>query len=118
MKKIISAFFLVTAAFIFFSYIINAPAKQNKIVNTKNKDNPGTGISVLELFTSQGCSSCPPADRLLGKYANIQNVIALSYHVDYWNRMGWKDPFSNNAFSQRQNYYAEEFNSAVFIRRN
>ena len=66
---------------------------------------------VLELFTSQGCSSCPPADRLLGKYANDENVIALSFHVDYWDRLGWKDPFSNTAFSQRQKDYAKVFKS-------
>ena len=59
-------------------------------------------IVVLELFTSQGCSSCPPADILLkdikSKY-NHQQVYVLSYHVDYWNRLGWKDPFSKPEFS-------------------
>ncbi len=72
---------------------------------------PKKSIAVLELFTSQGCSSCPPADRLLGKYANDENVIALSFHVDYWDRLGWKDPFSNAAFSQRQKDYANAFKS-------
>ena len=50
-------------------------------------------VVVLELFTSQGCSSCPPADRLPGKYASKDNVVVLSFHVDYWDRLGWKDPF-------------------------
>ena len=69
---------------------------------------------VLELFTSQGCSSCPPADKLLDnikeKYKD-QNVFVLSYHVDYWNRLGWKDPFSSPAYSAYQREYAEQFNS-------
>jgi len=76
-----------------------------------NKNTPpiqNEGVAVLELFTSQGCSSCPPADELLGQYAgrNSKQVIALAFHVDYWNRLGWKDSFSNALYSQRQRDYA------------
>jgi hypothetical protein len=66
---------------------------------------------VIELFTSQGCSSCPPADKLLSKYISQENVFALSFHVDYWNRLGWKDPFSNSDYSARQSEYAASFGS-------
>ena len=67
-------------------------------------------VAVLELFTSEGCSSCPPADNLLPELAKLDsNVIALSFHVDYWNRLGWEDPFSSNAFSERQRQYATQF---------
>ncbi len=69
-------------------------------------------IVLIELFTSQGCSSCPSADRLLGSYANRKDVAALSFHVDYWNRLGWKDPFSNAQFSKRQNFYASAFKAS------
>lgn len=60
---------------------------------------------VLELFTSQGCSSCPPADALLRELGRQPDVVAISYHVDYWNRLGWEDPFSSPAWSQRQEDY-------------
>ncbi|HET8773740.1 MAG TPA: DUF1223 domain-containing protein [Thermoanaerobaculia bacterium] len=60
---------------------------------------------VLELFTSQGCSSCPPADALLRELAKEPGVIALAYHVDYWNRLGWRDPFSSRQWSERQGEY-------------
>jgi len=72
------------------------------------------GVNVVELFTSQGCSSCPPADALLSKVKNDKNVIALSYHVDYWDYLGWKDPYSEKQFSQYQRKYAQELNSGVY----
>lgn len=64
--------------------------------------------AVLELFTSQGCSSCPPADALLEQLATRSDVIALSLPVDYWDYLGWKDTLANPKFSARQKYYAKE----------
>lgn len=61
---------------------------------------------VVELYTSQGCNSCPPADAFLGELAREPGVIALGFHVDYWNYLGWQDPFSNNMFTYRQKEYA------------
>ena len=62
---------------------------------------------VLELFTSQGCSSCPPADALLKKIATKPNVVAVSLPVDYWDYIGWKDTFASAQFTARQRAYAK-----------
>jgi hypothetical protein len=68
-------------------------------------------VAVLELFTSEGCSSCPPADNLLPQLAKLDsNVIPVSFHVDYWNRLGWQDPFSSSEYSDRQKAYSRQFN--------
>jgi hypothetical protein len=60
---------------------------------------------VVELFTSQGCSSCPPADAFLGDLTKRPDVLALAWHVDYWDYIGWKDPFAQPAFTARQRDY-------------
>ncbi len=90
------------------SWIVSAD--QYKI---KLKNNPTKGFAVVELFTSQGCSSCPPADELVEKIQKESNnlpVYILAFHVDYWNRLGWKDVFSSAAYSKRQNQYAQWLN--------
>jgi hypothetical protein len=68
---------------------------------------------LVELFTSHGCSSCPPADELLSSMQHDPplrgHVILLAYHVDYWDQLGWRDPFSSKAWTQRQNDYVRAF---------
>ncbi|MDP6572104.1 MAG: DUF1223 domain-containing protein [Rhodospirillales bacterium] len=66
-------------------------------------------LTVVELYTSQGCSSCPPADAFLGELAGREGVLALSFHVDYWDYIGWKDPYASRAHSERQRRYARHF---------
>jgi hypothetical protein len=67
--------------------------------------------AVVELFTSQGCSSCPPADALLTSLAERDDVVALAYHVDYWDYIGWEDTFGDKGFSDRQRGYAKSWGS-------
>lgn len=80
------------------------------------KSHAAQGAVVVELFTSEGCSSCPPADKVLTDLAKAGavegvEVIPLAQHVDYWNRLGWIDPFSSAKFSKRQEAYARSFNT-------
>src|ERR1700761_6551873 len=67
---------------------------------------PTVAPLALELFTSQGCSSCPPADQNLGELARRADIVALSFHVDYWNYLGWKDGFASQETTERQRVYA------------
>ncbi len=79
-------------------------------------DDAAPGFAVVELFTSEGCSSCPPADALLAEQVQDARehgrpVYCLAFQVDYWNRLGWADPYSDAAYSLRQNDYAQAFHS-------
>lgn len=69
----------------------------------------GKGPVVVELYTSQGCHSCPPADAYLGKLAKREGVIALSFHITYWDYLGWRDPFALPAATKRQRSYSRQF---------
>jgi len=68
---------------------------------------------VVELFTSQGCSSCPPADKVLGELSRRDDLIALSLHVDYWNYLGWRDTFAKHQFTERQIAYRNAWHRSV-----
>ena len=77
--------------------------------HTKKITDNGKGFAVVELFTSEGCSSCPSADAVVAKIqkeSDDKPVYILAFHVDYWNRLGWKDVFSSADYSRRQNQYA------------
>ena len=69
---------------------------------------------LVELFTSQGCSSCPPADKLLHQLAARDDVVALALHVDYWDYIGWKDEFADPAHSDRQRAYVRSFGTRPY----
>jgi hypothetical protein len=110
MKKISSfKIFIITACLGFAAMAAQA------FIIIKDKDTlkantaADKGFAVVELFTSEGCSSCPPADALVAKVQNEsagKPVYILAYHVDYWNRLGWKDVFSDAAYSARQRQYS------------
>jgi hypothetical protein len=110
MKKAIYHTSLLAAACLVMLMTISSgvPSKIRKVAKANGK-----GFVIMELFTSQGCSSCPPADDILAMYArrNDGHIIPLAFHVDYWNRLGWIDSFSKNVYSQRQRDYAEKLHT-------
>ncbi len=75
-------------------------------------DSPATPPRVVELYTSEGCSSCPPADRWLSSLKGRADVLALAFHVDYWDRLGWPDRFASPAYTQRQYAVARRLGAA------
>jgi len=82
----------------------------SSFTNKKALTNADKGFAVVELFTSEGCSSCPPADAVIAKIEKEsadKPIYILAYHVDYWNRLGWKDVFSSADYSQRQQQYSK-----------
>ena len=83
-----------------------AVAGENPPAFAGDAASPSSGPWAIELFTSQGCNSCPPADVNLGELARRADIVALSFHVDYWDYMGWKDPFASRDTTDRQRGYA------------
>lgn len=87
-----------------FLLAFSALISENHISDVRAED--VSSPVVVELFTSQGCSSCPPADKILGELIDRDNVIALSLPVDYWDNLGWRDTFASPHHTQRQRDYA------------
>ncbi len=94
---------LIAGSVILFSFVVIIKDKKNIKPNAISK-----GFAVVELFTSEGCSSCPAADAAIADLVSkkINKTYILSFHVDYWNRLGWKDVFSKQEYSARQQDYA------------
>lgn len=112
LKKIaISAIVFLSLGLIAFQNNFSKPIQTSDLTLLQPGFQAYDPIVVLELFTSQGCSSCPPADILLDKVKSEfeHSVFPLSYHVDYWNYIGWKDPFSESKYAEKQRVYNTKF---------
>ncbi|MCY7410948.1 MAG: DUF1223 domain-containing protein [Chitinophagales bacterium] len=112
-KAIFSVGAVIILMFCSFGFLWKGNEKQvpSKVNATE------TGIAVIELFTSEGCSSCPPADELLKDLKAVyagKNVFVLAFHVDYWNYLGWKDRYGDATYSKRQQDYARQLNAEVY----
>jgi len=87
------------------------------VSNAQTFESSNQRVSLIELYTSEGCSSCPPADRWLSSLADDENLwsrfVPLAFHVDYWDYIGWKDPYASKEYSQRQRRYAHQFNEST-----
>ena len=105
---IVSLLFFISS-FLGFNSPKSASKVESKISTTKSANNDDKKFVLLELFTSEGCSSCPAADEALIDLAKQTHVYVLGYHVSYWNRLGWTDAFSNKSFDQRQYAYGDRF---------
>jgi hypothetical protein len=92
-----------------FHYVPITCALLSGLVLLLSPASAATRPVVVELFTSQSCSSCPPADALLGELARRGDVVALGFHISYWDGPGWKDPFSSQSSTDRQRAYARLF---------
>lgn len=104
---------LLIATCSFLSFFVGKKPTNSGFKSSKNlpsqKENASKGVAVLELYTSEGCSSCPAADDILRGVVGQENVFPLAFHVTYWNRLGWKDSFSQKIFDERQNNYSAVF---------
>lgn len=105
---------IITSFFFAICFAFSAMASDLNTNSKTTTDNTASkGFAVVELFTSEGCSSCPPADKLLAKIQEEhagKPVYLLAFHVDYWNHQGWRDVFSEKDFTKRQYQYASWLN--------
>jgi hypothetical protein len=107
MKKTLLFLSFCILVFSFFNFYQKKEIPKESMQQAQIIDNQN--IAVVELFTSEGCSSCPPADEVLSELAEKVTIFPLGFHVTYWNRLGWKDEFSQKIFDERQYAYGEKF---------
>jgi hypothetical protein len=96
--------------FAFLSLLLFAPWS-GALAQACSKHSPAHTVALLELYTSEGCSSCPPADRFVSTLRDTGQVVPLALHVDYWDYIGWKDRFARPAFAERQRWLADQASS-------